>query len=120
MVRITCVACRWPALAALGLVVSACAMTSRYDQDFVTAPEPIHSDWPLARDRCSNCHEIERVMTDLRIKPERYPNLDYIELLVDDMARKRGSGISAAEIPRIADVLEWYMANHVRPRMQAR
>jgi hypothetical protein len=96
---------RITALAAVAFALAACAAQSlQYDDDFTPAPEEVQQDWQLTKQRCGTCHEVERVFLNM----ELYNDRGDLQLLVEDMADRAGSGISSNDIPRIVNALEWY------------
>jgi hypothetical protein len=93
------------ALCALVLLLcAACAMGSRHDAKFETAPEPIRSDWELTKLHCGQCHTLDRAFLNMELWSSR----DDVEWLVIDMSSQPGANMSDAEIDRIIDVLDWY------------
>lgn len=87
-------------------LLSACTTYTRWDKDFEQAPEPVRTDWTLTKQRCGGCHSMEKVFLQMKVFKDRGD----IELAVEDMAHKRGSGIRQHEIATITDTLEWYRA----------
>ncbi|MCC7509893.1 MAG: hypothetical protein IT464_10995 [Planctomycetes bacterium] len=84
--------------------VAACATSKNYDPEFNAAPQDVQSDWPMTRERCSQCHSLERVFEYV----DASTNRDEIEMMVEDMAGRKKSKIEDAEIPRIVQVLDWH------------
>lgn len=89
-------------LPVLGLI-AACASSKNYDPEFNAAPEEVQSDWPLTRERCSQCHSLDRVFEYVDASTSR----DEVEMMVEDMAGRKKSEIQDDEIPRIVEVLDW-------------
>jgi hypothetical protein len=58
-------------------------------------PADIESDCELTGQRCTRCHDIDRVLHNSVIEPESW------ERLIERMRRMNGSGISREESPRI-------------------
>jgi hypothetical protein len=93
------------ALPALALaVLTACAQASRYDLDFNEAPDDVRRDWNLTKQRCSGCHKVDRAFLNMALFSDRGD----VEGLVEDMAARRGSGISDDDVPRIVNALDWH------------
>ncbi|MBK8206857.1 MAG: hypothetical protein IPK87_08660 [Planctomycetes bacterium] len=84
-------------------IIAACASSKNYDPEFNAAPQDVQSDWPLARERCSQCHSLDRVFEYVDASTSR----DEIEMIVEDMAGRKKSEIQDDEIPRIVEVLDW-------------
>jgi len=91
-------------LALIGLLAACAAQTTRWDKDFEPAPQQVQADWQLARQRCSSCHELDRIFLNLHLFEDRGD----VQLLVEDMAAERGSGIRKSEIEPITNALEWH------------
>lgn len=88
----------------LCLLLAACAASSNYDPDFEPAPDEIKADWPLVKERCSQCHTLDRVFLQMELQGDK----DDVEWMVEDMASRRGSNIKSNEVPRIVEVLDWH------------
>lgn len=92
-------------LAACALCAVACASReTRRNADFEPAPADVRTDWELARERCSQCHNPDWVFDDMR----NYPDRDVLELLVEDMASRPKSRIQDDEVLRIVNALDWH------------
>lgn len=88
----------------LALLCCACAMTSRHDSKFESAPEPIRADWELTKTHCSQCHSLDQAFNKMALWGSK---LD-VEMLVLDMAAEPGANMSDDTVDRIIEVLDWY------------
>lgn len=97
----------WAALLGLLLTFAACVGWSRHDSDFERAPPEVRRDWPLVKQRCSGCHEVDRVFN--KIASGMIADRDDLLFMVLDMQSEPGANIPDNEIDRIVDVLDWHM-----------
>lgn len=96
---------RITALAAFSFAIAACATQSlQYDDDFAPAPDDVRQDWELTKHRCNSCHKVDRAFLNM----ELYSDRGDLQLLVEDMADRKGSGIGNDDVPRIVNALDWY------------
>lgn len=88
----------------LCLLLAGCKASSNYDTDFEPAPEQVKADWPMTKQRCSQCHTLDRVFLQMELQKDKGD----VEWMVEDMASRRGSKIKSDEVPRIVNVLDWH------------
>jgi hypothetical protein len=66
------------------------------------APPEIQQDCDVTGERCTRCHDIDRVLAHAVTEPASW------ERLIERMRRMNGSGISRAETPRILRCLAYH------------
>jgi hypothetical protein len=88
----------------LSLLFGACAMTSRHDSKFESAPEPIRSDWELTKTHCSQCHTLDQAFNKMALWNSKYD----VEEVVINMSAEPGANMSDDTVDRIIEVLDWY------------
>lgn len=100
-------------LCALALAVcSACGCAwlmrekpaDQVDPRFKDYPAEQRKNWLLTENRCSKCHDIDRTFESMWMMDNRRD----IEAMVEDMADRKGAGISKTEQVQIADFLDYY------------
>jgi hypothetical protein len=97
----------WAALLMCPLLVASCVGWSRHDGDFEKAPPEIKQDWTLVKQRCSGCHDVDRVFN--KMAAGVVSNRGDIEFMVVDMQSRPGANIPDAEVDRIINVLDWHL-----------
>ena len=71
---------------------------------FADYPEEQRSAAALTQARCTRCHEFDRVFEAMSFAGDRAD----IEFLVEEMADRKGSGISQRDEKQIVDFLDYY------------
>ncbi|MCC6572612.1 MAG: hypothetical protein IT462_02370 [Planctomycetes bacterium] len=77
------------------------------DPRFKDYPPEQKKNWLLTENRCSKCHDIDRTFESMWMMDNRRD----IEAMVEDMADRKGAGITKPEQVQIADFLDYYRTN---------